>query len=117
MPKPGSKKFSAKTLKALLHFGAYHVAFPFALEYLTCLGLTWVVSLTLLNDHVNTPKAAVGVWAIGLMLRLFVRPTLVRQPQLNLANTFNAADLAAFAADLEKELAKQQDSGAPSPYL
>lgn len=107
-----SKNFPKPTLKGL----AFRVVTPFALEYAITLFLTWVVSQTLVSG-VDAPVAAVGVWAIGLLFRLFTRPVPARQTQLSLANSFNVADVANFAASLEKELAKQQDRSAPSPYL
>lgn len=113
-----SKNFPKSAVKALVRYATFRVVAPFALEYLITLFLTWVVSQTLVSG-MNAPQAAVGVWAIGLMLRMFVRPVAARQsqPQLSLSNTFNAADVAAFAADLEKELEKRQSTRAPSPYL
>ena len=113
-----TKIFSKPTAKGLFHFGVWHVAAPYSLEYLVCLGLTAIVNGTLFNGRLGTFSAALGVMAAGVLARYFLRPRPARQPQLQLA-AMPSMDLAALLsrASQEAHTANVADTLAPSPYL
>jgi hypothetical protein len=70
------------------------MVFPLAMEYVVCLGLTGIFSVTVLAGPFFQPKVALGVQAAGLLFRWFTQHLKPQQANPFNMPTLTPADLA-----------------------
>ena len=129
MPATASKKnpsSARKAARALTHYLVFHLAAPWGLEYLICYGVTLIANGTLFHGRLDSPMAALGVLAAGILARYFIKPRpAVQQPTLAMGvPSFTHAELSAIEEALGAYVVTRPGDGAAddtqntvSPYL